>query len=139
MSEREAFLQGIKDNPKDPHIRKIFADWLDDHDEPEEADFYRNWTLEKYEEAEEWIKDFVEEILEEGEGRERYETELTVESLLAAAHEHLDTGRDTVFLYFDTPDRVRIDSKIFWKHFQILTGRRLAVPDYGEVFFRCGC
>jgi uncharacterized protein (TIGR02996 family) len=41
MSERDALLQAIIDNPEDDAPRLVFADWLDDHDEPERAEFIR--------------------------------------------------------------------------------------------------
>ena len=34
MSEREAFLAAIYDNPMDDSLKLVFADWLDEHEEP---------------------------------------------------------------------------------------------------------
>src|SRR4051794_28377170 len=34
MSEREGFLAAITESPDDDTPRLIFADWLDDHDDP---------------------------------------------------------------------------------------------------------
>lgn len=56
--ERDAFLDEIITNPEDTATKKIFADWLDDHDCPEEADFYREWSLDKYRESLAWMKGF---------------------------------------------------------------------------------
>ncbi len=138
--EREKFLEEIKDEPKNTSVRAIFADWLDEHDEPELADFYRSWTLEKHTESEGWLQGYIDKIMEEGIswGEDRC-PEITIEYLVEKAHEHLDTGRSTLFLGFDTPDHIRTDRKEFWKHFQTVTGRRIEVKDYSEVFFRCGC
>ncbi len=42
MDEDErAFLDGILENPLDNAIRLIFADWLDEHDRPIEAEYLR--------------------------------------------------------------------------------------------------
>ncbi len=41
MTPDEAFLQDIGDNPEDDTPRLIYADWLDDHDQPERAEFIR--------------------------------------------------------------------------------------------------
>src|SRR5262245_17786546 len=38
---REAFLQAIIDDPDDDTPRLIFADWLDEHGDPERAEFIR--------------------------------------------------------------------------------------------------
>ncbi len=34
MTEEEAFLRAVTENPEDDTPRLIFADWLDDHDDP---------------------------------------------------------------------------------------------------------
>jgi uncharacterized protein (TIGR02996 family) len=41
MTHDEAFLQEIVDNPDDDTPRLIFADWLDEHDQSDRADFIR--------------------------------------------------------------------------------------------------
>jgi uncharacterized protein (TIGR02996 family) len=40
-ADRVAFLAAIRENPDDDLPRLIFADWLDEHDEPERAEFIR--------------------------------------------------------------------------------------------------
>ena len=35
LSQRHAFLAAIKDDPENDTSRLVFADWLDDHGEPE--------------------------------------------------------------------------------------------------------
>jgi uncharacterized protein (TIGR02996 family) len=41
MSAPEAFLQAIREAPEDDGLRLICADWLEDHGEPERAEFIR--------------------------------------------------------------------------------------------------
>ncbi|MFO0825950.1 MAG: TIGR02996 domain-containing protein [Gemmataceae bacterium] len=41
MNEREALLRAVCENPDDDTPRLVFADWLDEHDEPERAEFIR--------------------------------------------------------------------------------------------------
>lgn len=41
MTERDAFLRAICDEPGDDTPRLVFADWLDEHDERERAEFIR--------------------------------------------------------------------------------------------------
>jgi len=41
MTERESFLAAIRAAPHDDLRRLAFADWLDEHEEPERAEFVR--------------------------------------------------------------------------------------------------
>lgn len=41
MTERDALLRAIAANPADDLPRLVYADWLDEHDEPERAEFIR--------------------------------------------------------------------------------------------------
>lgn len=41
MTDREALLRSVCENPDDDLARLVFADWLDEHDEPERAEFIR--------------------------------------------------------------------------------------------------
>src|SRR5262245_35805683 len=54
MNERERFIRAIEAEPEDDAPRLVFADWLDDHDDPDRARFIRlqceqhrlyGWTL----------------------------------------------------------------------------------------------
>jgi len=40
-SDEDAFLRAIRDKPEDDAPRLIFADWLDDHEQPERAEYLR--------------------------------------------------------------------------------------------------
>ncbi len=62
MTEEElAFLATIKENPRDWVARKVYSDWLEEHDRVEDADKQRSWNEER-QDALEWIEEFVEEI-----------------------------------------------------------------------------
>ena len=41
MSLEESFLEDIRRHPEDDAPRLVYADWLDEHDEPERAEFIR--------------------------------------------------------------------------------------------------
>lgn len=142
LSERDNFLQIIKDNPYDTVVRKVYADWLEEHDEPEEADFFRSWTLESRLASEKWLENFVADINEDAYSEED-KGYLSVERLLEGANKFLD-NRPSQYLYgitlpFDTPDIVYMKRKEFWVHYQVVSDRRLEDPNYNEVFIGCAC
>jgi uncharacterized protein (TIGR02996 family) len=41
MSDEAAFLAALKANPADDTTRLVYADWLDEHDEPQKAEYLR--------------------------------------------------------------------------------------------------
>lgn len=41
MSEEAAFLSALKANPADDTARLVYADWLDEHDQPQKAEYLR--------------------------------------------------------------------------------------------------
>src|SRR5262245_33286356 len=41
MSDRDTFLRAIRANPDDDTLRLVFADWLDEHNDPARAEFIR--------------------------------------------------------------------------------------------------
>lgn len=55
MSEEQAFLNAIEDDPRDWDTRKIYSDWLEDQDRLQEADFQRQWNDER-QDAKEYIE-----------------------------------------------------------------------------------
>ena len=56
MSECEAFLQAIAANEDDITVRLVFADWLDEQGEHEEAERQRKWH-----EGKQWLIQFCQE------------------------------------------------------------------------------
>jgi uncharacterized protein (TIGR02996 family) len=41
MTDEDAFLAKIRENPADDTARLVYADWLDEHGQPEKAEFLR--------------------------------------------------------------------------------------------------
>jgi uncharacterized protein (TIGR02996 family) len=41
VTHEDAFLADIVENPDDDGVRLIYADWLEDHGQPERAEFIR--------------------------------------------------------------------------------------------------
>src|SRR5205814_1124014 len=50
MNQRNAFLKALAKNEDDTATRLVYADWLDEHGEHEEADRQRKWPA-----AKEWL------------------------------------------------------------------------------------
>src|SRR5438309_15079 len=56
LSQYKSFLEKLAKNPYDETTHRVFSDWLDEHDQPEEAQTHREWTKEK-QKAEDFLKD----------------------------------------------------------------------------------
>jgi uncharacterized protein (TIGR02996 family) len=142
MNEREAFLQAITDEPRDLATRRAFADWLDEHDEPELADFHRKWTVQKYDEAWKWLQEFAEFLNQEGatiyEGEDR-NPNLSAEDLLEAMRERVQRGKGGIFLGFDTPDECWERQGRMWECFELIIGQKVTEDTKEEGFFGCAC
>ena len=41
MSDNEAFVRAIAEHPDDDAPRLVYADWLEEHGQPERAEFIR--------------------------------------------------------------------------------------------------
>jgi uncharacterized protein (TIGR02996 family) len=136
MTDREAFLKVIEAAPwDDDHPRLIYADWLDEHDEPEEADRQRKWLT-----SEKWLRKFVEDTYSP-----------SYDALIAAAvgdhHKNRDEDDDyygssfeewgdTKYLHFSGRDASGEIPPEFWDHVAIVTGR---VPPVKATRFSCSC
>jgi uncharacterized protein (TIGR02996 family) len=124
--QKKAFLAALEEDWRDEATHKAFADWLDENDEPEEADIHRQWTPQKQRAAERWL------------GRYASECEMSYADLIEAAEGWLDRG-DWVTLPFDTPDVVYGNAETFWQHFQVVTGRVVPEEKRGDSFISCAC
>lgn len=124
--EEKAFLLARAADPHDMVTCKVFADWLDEHDRPEEADGHRKWTSER-QESKDWLRGFAEDLC------------MSYEFLMEITRENYTKGQyhDGYCLPFDTPDRVYDESELFWRHYETVTGQQLSGRD--DTFFRCAC
>lgn len=129
-SDRDAFMAAIAANPLDDGLRAIFADWLEEHGEDAEAEKQRKWPQTR-EESKVWLRNFAEEV------------GVAYRILMEAADNWLEAVIDGDrwgayhTLPYDTPDCVYRDRKEFWKHYEIVTGKK--VEDYEATFFSCAC
>lgn len=56
--EKLAFLRSIEKDPRDYALRGVYADWLDENGEPEEAERQRNWEK-IVAESEKWLRSYA--------------------------------------------------------------------------------
>ncbi len=159
--EREAFLRAINELPwDDESARLVFADWLDEHGEHDEADRQRRWLT-----SERWLRDFAEEYSEfswdydydsdprtgshdhnlsyPDSGLDRLLCYLAAHVKSTATEEDADeySYNASVCLPFDTPYCKLEYSDALWDHFEVVT--RLKAPNNAwrkqPPPLRCSC
>lgn len=117
-TDREALLRALEENEDDLTTRLIYADWLDEHDEPEEADRMRAWPA-----AKKWLTEFSigghdwQEVLANAESDWDYITEYDSDSWQDA--------------FYDVQDD-------FYRNVEIVTGKKFLEDDRKNPF-SCSC
>jgi uncharacterized protein (TIGR02996 family) len=133
VSERKAFLKALADNEDDPTTRLVYADWLDERGEHEEAERQRNWPA-----AKAWLVRFC-----EANNPPPNDEELIISyEVLIKLGRGAAKGKDFGFHCgnnMDMCDALRGNSGEFWRNWSIVTG--IAVPPDVEEksWFRCAC
>ena len=137
MNERAGFLKLLAENEDDTTTRLVYADWLDDHGEHEEADRQRKWPA-----AKEWFVRFC---------QKNNPSPDDPDERIIPYKELIELGRGAVEqsdgkeYWFSCGSNLtmcaalRADCREFWENWSIVTGIPL-LPDVEEKSrFSCGC
>jgi uncharacterized protein (TIGR02996 family) len=114
--ERKAFLRAIKADPLNYLPRYVYADWLDEHGEHEEATRQR-----AFEKADQWLRQFAETYI------------IGYEELIEGAV----SGKGGSFGDLDGPSMVREPE--FWANLEVVTGMKFTDDHRENTYFGCAC
>jgi uncharacterized protein (TIGR02996 family) len=138
VSERDAFLKALAKNEDDTTTRLVYADWLDEQGEHEEADRQRKWPA-----AKEWLVKLC-EANNPSDEQDPDEWFISYETLLELGQEAIERGsRDGYWFSCGNNmamcDALRENCGEFWKNWSIVTG--IPVPPDAEEKsgFSCAC
>lgn len=139
MIERETFLKALAENEDDVPSRMVYADWLEEKGEHEEAERQRQWPA-----AKAWFVRFCEEHNPSPDEEDAYEMVLSYQDLIEmgryALTEPDSDGYGVICGNNDSMSYALEDHKReFWKNWSIMTGIPLP-PDVEErSYFSCAC
>lgn len=147
MSEKERFIKALAANEDDTSTRMIYADWLDQQGEHEEADRQRKWP-----DAKAWITRFCRENNPPGSEDYSGESDLSYQDLIENGHAVLENG-DAPWMEPDSEYRwdfscganddmawaLANHSVEFWSNWSIMTGIPVAPSLPAKCRYTCAC
>jgi uncharacterized protein (TIGR02996 family) len=139
VNERAAFLKALSDNEDDTPTRMVYADWLDDNGEHEEADRQRKWPA-----AKEWLVQFCRENNPDPDECPD-EWVISYEILIDLGRTAVEEADERGFGFscgnnMTMCEALWVSGREFWKNWSIVTG--IPLPPDAEVtggHFRCAC
>ena len=146
MSTQEEFLNALSEDEDDTLTRMVYADWLDECGQHEEADRQRKWPA-----AKEWLVRFCEDFGGVDESDFHPDNpyayfDISYGVLLMLAREALQSANQGErFLYLDCGANepmchsLRVNHTIFWPIVSILTGVPLPADFESRSQFGCSC
>jgi uncharacterized protein (TIGR02996 family) len=153
MNEQTAFLNALIENEDDTTTRLVYADWLEERGEHEEADRQRRWPA-----AKEWLVTFCRKVNSEDEipdGEDLINDEfddnnpwsyfgISYEKLVALGRMAVEESNETGIGLFcganmSLMEALQANSREFWENWSVVTGILLP-PDAAEKSsFSCAC
>jgi uncharacterized protein (TIGR02996 family) len=138
VNERDAFLKALDDNEDDTLTRRVYADWLDENGEYDEADRQRKWPA-----AKGWLVQFCYDNNPQPD-EESDEYVISYEVLLELGQRAVEEADEDRFGFscannMTMCDALRANSAEFWKNWAIVTGIPLPSNHENTSHFSCGC
>jgi uncharacterized protein (TIGR02996 family) len=135
MDDRQALLAAIEADPLDHLLRCVYADWLDEHGEVEEANRQRQWVS-AYEYL---LKNFVNPYGEE-EGEEPLGPAEVLEVLEYWQRSLVEDG-GICFGTLDAAENLYDEENHseFYRNLEIVTGTTVLPETRERASFRCAC
>ena len=150
MNERDAFLKALAQNEDDTPTRLVYADWLEERGEHEEADRQRKWPA-----AKAWLVRFCRSLNPHPDDDDLDNEDpdddhpysffgISYEKLLKLGRKAVEAADQRgVGLYCGANetmmDALRANSREFWKNWSIVTGIPLPPGVEGKSYFGCSC
>lgn len=137
MNQRKAFLKALDSNEDDTSTRMVYADWLDEHGEHEEADRQRKWPA-----AKAWFVRFCEQHNSDEYGPEEWA--IQYQDLIELGKEAVKDADGDRF-GFSCGNNMTMSYALnqhtheFWKNWSIITGIHLAADAESKCYFSCAC
>jgi uncharacterized protein (TIGR02996 family) len=129
MNPRDSFLQALAENEDDTMTRLVYADWLDEQGEHEEADRQRNWPA-----AREWLIRFCKE-------NSHYQ-QISYEELIEFGRQAVkeeSSSKDTPIHGETLWGALQANSQEFWKNWSVVTGIPLPPSLESKGFYHWEC
>lgn len=125
MNERDAFLNALAVNEDDTTVRLVYADWLDEQGEHEEADRQRKWPA-----AKEWLVRLCRD------NNPDYAWQIPYEMLIELGQytDGFDCGDNMSMC-----EALRENSREFYRNWSIVTGISLLPFKEENIRFTCRC
>jgi uncharacterized protein (TIGR02996 family) len=135
VSEQDKFLKALAASEDDTTTRMVYADWLDDHGEHEEADRQRRWPA-----AKAWLVRFCRDHEADGYG----ELVISYAKLLELGREAVAEADENGFGFYcgsneEMCNALRANPGEFWKNWSIVTGIPLPPGAETKSYFSCAC
>ena len=140
MNERDAFLKTLAQNEDDTPTRLVYADWLDENGEHEEADRQRKWPA-----AKEWLVRFCREHNPDPDEEDPYEWVISYEELVELGRQAIKRTDEDGYYGFHCGNNMgmsyalQTNSREFWKNWSIVTGIPLPPDVENKSSFTCAC